>query len=123
MTKGRKTTYVERIEIVQWTIAHGLVYSGAIERFSISYNQVYSWVKKFQEKGEEGLRDRRGQHKPESALDQVERLKLDNKRIQARNEYLETENALLKKLQEVERRDAGKNNILPFKNSPRKSTK
>ena len=124
MTKGKKTTYVERIEIAQWIIAHDMDYQGAIKHFGVSYGQVYSWVKKFRESGEEGLKDRRGQHKPENTLDENQRLKLENKQSKARIDYLETENALLKKLQNVERRSAGNNtdntNILPFKNSPKR---
>ncbi|MBO3093150.1 helix-turn-helix domain-containing protein [Schleiferilactobacillus harbinensis] len=124
MTKGRKTTYVERIEIAQWTIAHDMDYQGAIKHFGVSYGQVYSWVKKFRESGEEGLTDRRGQRKPESTLDENERLKLENKESKARIDYLETKIALLKKLQDVERRSAGNDtdstNILPFTNSPKK---
>lgn len=120
MTKGRKTSYVERIEIAQWTIAHNMDYSGAVQQFGVSHGQVYSWVKKLREIGEKGLEDRRGQRKPESPLKENDRLRLENKKNKARIEYLETENALLKKLQEVERRNAGKTNILPFKNSPKK---
>ncbi|MBT9046482.1 transposase, partial [Lactobacillus delbrueckii subsp. bulgaricus] len=63
-------------------------------------------------------------HKPENTLDENQRLKLENKQSKARIDYLETENALLKKLQNVERRSAGNNtdntNILPFKNSPKR---
>jgi transposase-like protein len=49
MKKGRKTTYQERIEIAQYTIANELNYAQAIEKYDVSYQQVYSWVKKYQQ--------------------------------------------------------------------------
>lgn len=45
MIKGRKTTYKERLKIVHYTIAHGLAYDKAIEKYQVSYQQVYSWEK------------------------------------------------------------------------------
>ena len=59
MTKGRKTTQEERVEIVAFCIEHGKDYGLTIETYNISYQQIYSWVKKYEEKGVEGLRDRR----------------------------------------------------------------
>lgn len=41
MINGRKTTYQERIEIVQYTIANELNYAQAIEKYDVSYQQVY----------------------------------------------------------------------------------
>ncbi|MEX5397395.1 transposase, partial [Streptococcus sp. ZJ93] len=60
MNKGRKTTFEERLEIVTFTIAHEKDYQAAIEKFDISYQQVYSWVRKFENEGAQGLVDRRG---------------------------------------------------------------
>ena len=42
MNKGRKTNFEERIEIVQYTIANGLDYQKAIEKYGVSYQQVYA---------------------------------------------------------------------------------
>lgn len=80
MKDGRKATYLERIEIVQWTIENGFDYNRAVEQFKVSYAQVYNWVKKFQTGGEEALQDRRGRHKEEHELSEQERLELENKR-------------------------------------------
>ncbi|WP_419892073.1 helix-turn-helix domain-containing protein [Paenibacillus xylanexedens] len=104
MNEGRKTTTQERIEIVQYTIANDLNYSKAIEKFGVSYSQVYAWVRKYQAGQEEALQDRRGRKKPVDELDEQERLKLRIKELEARNEYLEMENAFAKKLAEIERR-------------------
>ncbi|WIV17575.1 helix-turn-helix domain-containing protein [Paenibacillus polygoni] len=105
MNKGRKTTYEERIEIAQFTIAHDLDYQKAIDKYDVSYQQVYTWVRKYQTNGHEGLKDLRGRKKPLEELDEQERLKLRIKELEARNEYLEMENALAKKLAEIRRRN------------------
>lgn len=105
MNKGRKTTYEERIEIVQFAIAHDLDYQKAIDKYGVSYQQVYAWVRKYQASGHEALKDLRGRKKPLEELDEQERLKLRIKELEARNEHLEMENALAKKLAEIRRRN------------------
>ena len=104
MTKGRTTTYEERIEIVSFCTEHGNDYTAAIEKYGVSYQQIYSWVRKYREKGAEGLLDKRGKRKPESEMTEMEKLRAENRLLEARNRRLETENALLKKLEEFERR-------------------
>ena len=104
MTKGRTTTYEERIEIVSFCIEHGNDYTAAIEKYGVSYQQIYSWVKKYNSKGAEGLVDKRGKRKPESEMTEVEILRAENRLLEARNKRLEMENAALKKLEELERR-------------------
>ena len=104
MTKGRNTTYEERVEIVSYCIEHGNDYTGAIEKYGVSYQQIYSWVRKYNEKGAEGLVDKRGKRKPESEMTELEKLRTENRMLEARNKRLETENAVLKKLEEIERR-------------------
>lgn len=122
MKDGRQTTQLERVEIAQWTIANDYNYIEATEHFNVSYGQVYSWVKKFEQGGEAALSDRRGRAKEDNGhLNEVDRLKLENKRLQARLTRVSTEAALLKKLQELERRNADQtNNIRPFNNSHKK---
>ncbi|MCL6459537.1 MAG: helix-turn-helix domain-containing protein, partial [Gorillibacterium sp.] len=105
MNKGRKATFEERIEIVQYTIAIGLDYQKAIEKYGVSYQQVYAWVRKYQAGSGEALKDNRGRKKPVEELDEQERLKLRIKELEARNEYLEMENAFAKKLAEIKRRN------------------
>ena len=101
----RKTTYQERIEIVQYTIANELNYAQAIEKYDVSYQQVYSWVKKYQRYGEEALKDNRGRNKSSEFLTEEELLKLRIKELEARNRHLEMENDFAKKLQEIQRRN------------------
>ncbi|RKN82168.1 transposase [Paenibacillus ginsengarvi] len=47
MTKGRYTTWQERIDIVFHCLAHKRDYGKTAAQFKISYNPVYQWVKKY----------------------------------------------------------------------------
>ena len=104
MTKGRNTTYEERVEIVSYCIEHCNDYTAAIEKYGISYQQIYSWVRKYNEKGAAGLVDKRGKRKPESEMTELEKLRAENRMLEARNKRLELECAVLKKLEEIEGR-------------------
>ena len=101
MTKGRKTTQEERAEIVAFCIEHGKDYGLTVETFKVSYQQIYTWVKKYEEKGVNGLTDRRGKAKPENELTEDDRLRQENKILQAKIKDQEIEIALLKKLREL----------------------
>lgn len=106
MKQGRKTTFEERLEIVNYTIAHEKNYQAAIDKFGVSYQQVYSWVRKFEKNDSQGLVDRRGkglESKPN--LTEAEKLQLKIKQLEERNRYLEMEVGLLKKLEEIKRRN------------------
>lgn len=74
MNKGRKTTYEERMEIVAFCIANADDYKLAADKFNVSYQQVYSWIKKYRENGYSALVDRRGQHKTLDELDESENI-------------------------------------------------
>lgn len=101
MTKGRKTTQEERAEIVAFCIEHGKDYGLTVETYKVSYQQIYSWVRKYEEKGVQGLTDRRGKAKPENELTEEDRLRQENKILQAKIKDQEMEIALLKKLREL----------------------
>lgn len=104
MTKGRKTTFEERVEIVQYCIAHDCNYAKTAEKYQVSYQQARSYTLKYQEKGVEGLQDRRGRRKPESEMSELEKLRAENRVLRAEKERAEMEAAFLKKLAEIERR-------------------
>lgn len=104
MNKGKKTTYEERIEIVSFCIANADDYKLTADKFNVSYQQVYSWIKKYRENGYSALVDRRGQHKTIDELDESERYSLELKLLKAENRKLKMENDFLKKLEEIERR-------------------
>lgn len=101
MTKGKKTTQEERAEIVAFCIEHGKDYGLTVETFKVSYQQIYTWVKKYEERGVNGLTDRRGKAKPENELTEEDRLRQENKILQAKIKDQEIEIALLKKLREL----------------------
>ena len=101
MTKGRKTTQEERAQIVAFCIEHGKDYALTVETYQVSYQQIYSWVRKYEATGVDGLVDRRGKAKPEDELTEAERLRQENKILQARLKDKEMEIALLKKLREL----------------------
>ena len=103
MNKGRKTTQEERAAIVAYCIENGKDYGLAMEKYGVSYQQIYSWVRKYEAKGVEGLTDRRGKAKPEDELTEADRLRMENKILQAKIKDQEMEIAILKKLKELER--------------------
>ena len=107
MKQGRETTQEERIAIVKDCLENGSNYGETAIKYNVSYQQVYNWVKKYKALGEAGLEDRRGQRtaaqEPRSELEQarIEIAELKHKLYMA-----EMERDLLKKLDELERRDA-----------------
>jgi transposase len=44
MTKGRSTTWEERIQVVLYCIENEKNYKKAADTFEVSYQQVYQWV-------------------------------------------------------------------------------
>jgi transposase-like protein len=102
MNKGRKTTQEERVEIVAFCIENGKDYGLTMEKYGVSYQQIYSWVRKYEAKGVAGLTDRRGKTKPEDELTEADRLRMENKILQAKIKDQEMEIKLLKKLKELE---------------------
>ena len=104
MIKARKTTFDERIEIVKYCISNDKDYASTMEKFNVSYQQIYLWVRKYEQKGIDGLIDGRGKAKAESDLTEIDRLKAQNQILEAEKKRLEMEINVLKKLQEVERR-------------------
>ena len=72
MTKGRKTTYEERVEIVKYCIVNEMNYAQTSEKYQISSQQIYQWIRKCQLNGIEGLVDKRGKRKAESEMSELE---------------------------------------------------
>lgn len=105
MTNGRETTQAERVEIARACIADGNNYGGTALQYRVSYQQVYTWTKKYREMGEAGLEDRRGRRAGTlPSRTPEEELRDEIARLQRKNFDLEMENALLKKVKELERR-------------------
>lgn len=98
----RKTTLEERREIVSYCISHNRDYKGTAAKYDVSYSQVYSWVKKYDADGEEGLTDKRGHHKTDDEVDELERLRRENIRLKRQLEEKDMVVELLKKVKEYE---------------------
>lgn len=106
MTKAKKTTKEERLAIAEECITNGNNYGEIALKYSVSYQQVYTWVKKVKEQGEAGLDDLRGlrilDREPKT---EEERLRQENEQLKKANYRLQMEIDFIKKLKEVEGRN------------------
>lgn len=98
----RKTNIEERKEIVEYCLSHDRSYKDTASLYGVSYSQVYSWVRKYDATGEEGLSDKRGRHKTDDEVDELERLRRENKRLKRQLEENDMLVQLLKKVKEFE---------------------
>ena len=77
------------------------------KKHNVSYQQVYTWVKKYSELGEDGLDDRRGKRKAEQEpRSELEDMKIKMAKLEQELYRTKVERDLLKKVEELERRDA-----------------
>jgi transposase len=106
MRKARKTTYEERLKVVQDCLANDKNYGAMAKKYGCSYQQVRNWVKRYEAMGAAGLEDRRGKRagslpsrtKEEELRDRIAEL-------ERKNLDLQMENDLLKKVRELEMKD------------------
>jgi transposase-like protein len=106
MTKARKTTQEERVKIAKECLEAGKDYGAMALKYNVSYQQVYTWVKKYGELGKAGLEDRRGQRAAQQEpRTKEEELQAEIARLKHENYMLKMERDLLKKVKELERRD------------------
>ena len=107
MKEARPTTVEERIQIARDCIDSGENYGETALKFNVSYQQVYQWVKKFREKGEAGLEDRRGKRlKDQIPRTREEELEIEIAKLKHELYMTRMERDVLKKLDEIERREA-----------------
>lgn len=107
MNKSRKTTLEERIMVAKECIESGLNYGEIAKKYDLDYQLVYTWVKKFIDKGAPGLQDRRGQRRmDQDPLSPEEEAQIKIAKLEHENYLLRMERDLLKKVEELERRDA-----------------
>lgn len=104
MTKGRKTTFEERIEIVQYCIAHDHNYVETSEKYQVSYQQARNYTIKYETGGIDALRDNRGKRKHPDEMSELDRLRAEVRILKAEKERAQMEISFLKKLDEIERR-------------------
>lgn len=107
MKHGRKTTQEERIAIVRYCLENDSNFGETAIKYKVTYQQVYSWVKRFKELGEAGLEDRRGKRvAAQEPRTEMEELKVKMAQLEHELYMTKMERDLLKKLEEIERRDA-----------------
>ena len=107
MKQGRDTTQEERIQIVKDCLASGKNYGEMALKYKVSYQQVRTWTLRFEEMGEAGLEDRRGKRKKNQApRTELEKAQIEIEQLKHKLYLAEMERDLLKKLDEIERRDA-----------------
>lgn len=106
MAKARRTTQEERISIVKDCIENGLSCTEAAGKHKVSYQQVYTWLKKYREMGEAGLEDRRGRRKADQKpRTELEELKIKMAKLEHELYLTKVERDLLKKVDELERKE------------------
>ena len=106
MKQGRSTTQEERIQIAKECYASGKNYGEVALKYNVSYQQVRAWTLRYEELGEAGLEDRRGRRKKDQApRTELEKAQIEIEQLKHKLYLAEMENALLKKLDEVMRRD------------------
>lgn len=102
MTKGRRITYEERIDIIEDYLKNGKSYASTAKKYDLSYQQIYNWVRKYNEYGVTSLLDNRIKSTKVEDSKQIEKLEAENKILKARLERLEIELELKKKLKELQ---------------------
>ena len=107
MKQGRDTTQEERIQIARECYASGKNYGEMALKYNVSYQQVRNWTLRYEELGEAGLEDRRGKRKKDQEpRTELEKAQIEIERLKHELHNAEMERDLLKKLDEVVRRDA-----------------
>lgn len=107
MTTSKKNSKEECLTIVKDCLKNGYDYIETAKKHDVSYQQVYTWVKKYAEFGEAGLEDRRGKRKAEQEpRSELEKMKIQIAKLEHELYRTKVERDLLKKLEELERRDA-----------------
>lgn len=102
--KARKTTFEERIEIVNFVLENDNDYKRAANTYTVPYASVYQWVQKYLKHGEESLRDSRGRRKKgelKRNLTELEKKDIEIERLQRELERHKRAEEILKKNLEI----------------------
>lgn len=114
MKKGRITTQEERLQIARKCLESGKNYGEMALKYNVSYQQVRMWTLRYEEQGAAGLEDRRGKRKKDQVpRTELEAAQIEIERLKYKLYMAEMERDLLKKVKELERRDA----LVPFDKS------
>ena len=105
--KSRKTTLEERLEIVNYVLANNNDFKGAADKYSVPYANVYNWVKKYNEAGEDGLSDSRGRpssKEPKHELTDIEKKDIEIEKLKQELKRKDMVIEVLKKNIEIQER-------------------
>ena len=105
--KSRKTTIEERLEIVNYVLTNDNDYKGAAYKYSVPYANVYKWVKKYNERGEDGLSDSRGRpssKEPKHELTDIEKKDIEIEKLKQELKRKDMVIEVLKKNIEIQER-------------------
>lgn len=94
--KGRRTTFEERKEIVQYCLAHDKNYKEAAKVYALPYSRVYTMVKAYIEEGEEGLMTAK-QREATKPLTELEKLQKENEKLKKQLELEKLKNEMWQK--------------------------
>lgn len=105
--KSRKTTFEERLEIVNYVLSNDNDYKGAADKYTVPYASVYNWVRKYNECGEDGLNDSRGRSssngfKKELTLEEKQAIEIEQLKRELERQKMVIE--VLKKNEEIRKR-------------------
>lgn len=104
---SRKTTLEERLEIVNYVLANNNDFKGAADKYSVPYANVYNWVKKYNEHGEDGLSDSRGRpssKEPKHELSDIEKKDIEIEKLRQELKRKDMVIEVLKKNIEIQER-------------------
>ena len=106
MRKARQTTSKERFGIVRDCLANDKNYGAMALKYNCSYQQVRSWVMRYEKMGSAGLEDRRGKRAGTQPVRTPEEEQRDRiAELERKIRDLQMENDLLKKVRELEMKD------------------
>ena len=103
MADTLKTTYVERIEIVKYCLTHDRDIKGTATKYGCKYAQLYQWVRKYEANGEGALIDKRGKHRQDDELSELEKAERKIAQLEREKEEYRKKYELLKKAEQLER--------------------
>ena len=121
--KSRKTTFEERLEIVNYVLSHNNDYKGAADKYSVPYANVFKWVKKYNERGEDGLSDSRGRpssNGPKHELTETEKKDIEIAKLKQELKRKDMVIEVLKKNIEIQERMERDSRLLGKKTSTKR---
>lgn len=98
----RKTTWEERIQVVEYITIHKHSYGEAAEHYQVSYQQARLWVLKAKDDGYEALKDNRGHRKPKQELTDLDKANLRIRQLEGQVADMKLLEDFVKKYQELQ---------------------